>query len=498
MAIGASSGNGRECSPPQAHRSLRARALKILSPGGNKTLPDFFVKHKSPRPFENHGEPLIFSGSRLEKKRKIYVVKENKDIEIRMSRLIVNGKLQVYDEVKEGDFFTIYRKKDGLAFKAGGYIGLIPINDQVLLDVRPRVPLKNLTRMMRIAEDTPLELNPFLSYYGGEDEAVPSMIDVFARALINAVREIRFSGVHRDYIQREDDTSFPRGRVLIGETMQRHEAHGIRHRVTSAWFEPSADTAPNRCLKYAIWYLAHHYTSTGQNKSRLLQDLEEAYHLFVGAQLDMTLQFLKAATVRSPETLPSIRDYYIPALYLALLIIRNRGISFAHRKQGVLMPSLLIDLKKTFEIYLRNVLRAKLRDIESSVRVLDGNLKGTDGGAKFLFDNDPKSSKATPDIVFNTSGVGESRCLIVADTKYKDFKKPARTDIEQAVTYAACYRAPIVVIIHPRVTPTVHGLGLLGRIDPYTIYHYAFDLAANNPDREEENFARSFRDLLTA
>jgi len=110
----------------------------------------------------------------------------------------------------------------------------------VLLDVRPRVPLKNLERMMRIGGDTPLDLSPYVRSYDTHEEAVPSMIDFFARALINSIQEIKFNGLHTEYIQRAQDTSFPRGRLLLGETMRRHQAYGIGHRVAASWFEPSA------------------------------------------------------------------------------------------------------------------------------------------------------------------------------------------------------------------------------------------------------------------
>ena len=166
------------------------------------------------------------------------------------------------------------------------------------------------------------------------------------------------------------------------------------------------------------------------------------------------------------------------------------------------MSSLLINLQTTFEKYARNVLRARLRDFETEVRVLDGNLKGPDGGQKLLFDDPIGPSRdeqsASPDIVFKRttpSADGSYRTLLVAEVKYKDFVKPGREETNQAITYAASYRAP-VVIIHPRVEEKTHGMSLPKHIDPHTIYHYAFDLAAENPDVEEQDFAKSFRSLL--
>ena len=49
---------------------------------------------------------------------------------------MVDRVLQVYPSVDDNDFLSVY---------AGRYTGLIPISDYEMLDVRPRVPVKNLT-----------------------------------------------------------------------------------------------------------------------------------------------------------------------------------------------------------------------------------------------------------------------------------------------------------------------------------------------------------------
>ena len=106
-----------------------------------------------------------------------------------------------------------------------------------------------------------------------------------------------------------------------------------------------------------------------------------------------------------------------------------------------------------------------------------------------------------PQVLISFSGVqppgpdGSYRTLLVAEVKYKKFVKPTREDNYQAITYAASYRAP-VVIIRPRVKEKAHGMSLLERIDGRTIYHYAFDLAAEDPDAEEQVFAESFHSLF--
>jgi len=452
--------------------------------------------------FSHWPELITYPSGRPTNKRHTFIVAELSDTEIPVTELMVDGVPEIYPWVDDTELLEVYRKRRTWKLKAGRHIGLIPINDYSMLDVRPRVPVKNLTHIMRIAEDKPRELETFLSYYSERHEGLPSMLDFFARTLVDRIDDIALDGLHREYLRKSESTSFPRGRIHIGETMRRHSTRGIGHHVAASWYEPTTDTPPNRCLKYTLWLLADQYNATKKRNNNLIRRLERAYHLFSGVSLDTSLAFLNSSTVRDPETLPSIRAYYKPALYLALLILQNRGISFTDRKGRILMSSLLINLQTTFEKYARNVLRARLRDFETEVRVLDGNLKGPDGGQKPLFDDPIGTSRdeqsASPDIVFKRttpSADGSYRTLLVAEVKYKDFVKPGRDETNQAITYAASYRAP-VVIIHPRVEEKTHGMSLPKHIYAHTIYHYAFDLAAQNPDAEEQDFAKSFRALL--
>jgi 5-methylcytosine-specific restriction enzyme subunit McrC len=439
--------------------------------------------------FSTWPELITYPSGRPTNKRHTFIVAENSDTEIPVTELMVDGVPQIYPWVDDTELLDVYRKRRTWIFKAGRHIGLIPINDYSMLDVR-------------IAEGKPRELDTFLSYYSERHEGLPSMLDFFARALADRISDITLDGLHREYVGRSASTSFPRGRIHIGETMRRHTTRGIGYQVAASWYEPTTDTPANRCLKYTLWLLADQYNATKKRNNDLMQRLERSYHLFSGVSLDTSLAFLNCSTVQDPETLPSIRAYYKPALYLALLILQNRGISFTDRKGRILMSSLLINLQTTFEKYARNVLRARLRDFETEVRVLDGNLKGPDGGQKPLFDDPIGPSRdeqtASPDIVFNRTtpnADGSHRTLLVAEIKYKDFVEPRREDIAQAITYAASYRAP-VVIIHPRVEAKTHGMSLPKRMYAHTIYHYAFDLAAENPDAEEQVFANSFRSLL--
>ncbi len=433
-----------------------------------------------------------------EQRRKVFPAIEYEPTDIPLSEVYKDGILDIYPQVKGKDFFRIYSKQDRLVFQAGSYIGLIPINDRVALDVRSRVPIKNMERVLQIAERKPVALNPHFRQYAVHEDSAPSLLDLLAQSFIDSTGEIETFGLHREYIQRTSQTSFPRGRILLGETLRLHEARGIKHRVSASWFEHSADTALNRCLKYTIWYLFQKYSSMKPRKGSqgLIAELNRLYYLFDGIELDKNRSFLNDRLVVDPNRIPSIRAYYKASINIAVTIIRDRGVAFDVEGDEILLPSLLIDFDKVFENYLRAILRSKIHGFSYDMYVLDGNEGGEYGGKKMLFDSLP-SEAAKPDIVFKLEVAGKDNSYpLLIEAKYKKFIQPSREDINQAISYGVSYRCERVVIAHPRIEGLNPGLHKLGTIGSLTLYQYVFDLGAENPEDEEEKLMESMLSLL--
>jgi 5-methylcytosine-specific restriction endonuclease McrBC regulatory subunit McrC len=211
--------------------------------------------------------------------------------------------------------------------------------------------------------------------------------------------------------------------------------------------------------------------------------------------LDLSKSFLKDKLVINPDLMPSIRSYYNAPLRIAKTIIENRGIELDRSGDDILLPSLVLRLEEVFEKYTREILREKMNFLEPTLRVLDGNLQGFSGGAKLLFDP-PSKEKANPDIVFKYETEAGSMFPLIIDVKYKNIERPDREDLNQIIGYACSYRAPNVVILHPKKKNSVAGLNLLGRIDKLHVYHYAFDLASENPEQEEEKLFSEILSLI--
>jgi 5-methylcytosine-specific restriction enzyme subunit McrC len=433
-------------------------------------------------------------------RRQVIVTAEYEQLQFPLSDLLVNEKLSVYPEIIGTKYFTIFLRQDSLIFQVGEYIGLIPINDRITLDVRPRVPVKNLERILRVTNEVPKTLNLHLREYAIHDTGSPSLIDILARSLMNAISEIEKYGLYKEYIQKTENASFPRGRIMIGATMRQHEARGRGHAVTTTWFEHSTDTAPNKCIKYAIWLLLQRYKSVTprEGQMKIVSDLNRVYALFGRVSLDTSKSFLKDPLVVNPSRMPSLRSYYASILHLAITIIENRGISFSKKGRDIVLPSMIFDFDVVFEKYLRKILEMKFQMLSPNLKVLDGNVGGPNGGKKALFDKSPRQEPAKPDIVVRQEGVVDllKKNRLLVEAKYKPVDFPVRSDIDQAIGYGVSYRCNYVVLAHPKREGGVSGLRLVGTIGDFNFYQYTFDLANENPEEEEIKFAKEMLLLI--
>jgi 5-methylcytosine-specific restriction enzyme subunit McrC len=412
-------------------------------------------------------------------------VREHELVDIPFEQLMRDGQLDVLPEIARGDYFSIVRKGSSLQLQARGFIGLIPLNERVAIDVAPRVPIRNLAHVLHVGGFAPRALADATRAYDREDEEMPSLRDVFAEALLDALHPIEALGALRDYRQQTERTTSPRGRVLLAARETQLAAIGASAHVRATWFERTADNAPNRCLKLVLRMLAAEYARRGRDRRRLLRRINTVYGLFHSAKLDTRLSFLSDPVVVGSRPLPALRDYYRPALDIALMILSRSSVAMDRAGSSVTLPSMVVNLDDVFERYVRAALGREVAQLSSRLVVEDGNAEGK----KPLFDVLP-SRQATPDIVVRARATGETP--LVLDVKYKPAKSgPDRGDLEQVIAYAVSYRAPRVVVVQPKAHGAgrvgLHCLGAMGRLETF---QYVIDLESTDLPREAAAFAQ--------
>ena len=70
----------------------------------------------------------------------VYRVREYDPVDVPLSDLLnAKGRLRLNPDVESKGYFTVQLTKGAVRLQARGYVGLIPLNDRVVIDVKPRV-----------------------------------------------------------------------------------------------------------------------------------------------------------------------------------------------------------------------------------------------------------------------------------------------------------------------------------------------------------------------
>lgn len=401
-------------------------------------------------------------------------------------------------EIDGRDVLRANFSKGVLRLQATSYVGVIPLNDRVVVRVRPRVPIANLTRMVIETGHDLLPLSAFRDY-SGRGTADDWAMDLYADALLDYVDELLNSGLLRAYERLEDEGHFPHGRIEFSRTIQRFAARGVPNKAAYSWFERTVDTPANRCVNAAMEVI-HAHLSKAKAQPRKgdrakLARLAGQLLAFEEVGDDPDYRFLDDPQVLGLTPLPDPRSYYRPVLDLSVLILRGVGIAIELGGKDVQMGSLLIDTNKLFENFVRVSLAKHAARHGWPVDVLDGNTEGRVDlydvpevlPAPFGTPLDALASvdpgKAQPDVVLRALDGGFPLIAEVKNTVHgknaeADDVLPERGEVEQAVTYALRYGLNFTLLVHPWIKGT-KGLVYVGRVRSVDVYDYRLDLSSD-------------------
>ncbi|MFD6649310.1 hypothetical protein ACFWC0_09935 [Micromonospora chalcea] len=405
-------------------------------------------------------------------------------------RLVLNS------EIDGRDILRANFRKGALRLQATSYVGVIPLNDRVIVRVKPRVPIANLTRMVIETGHDVLALSTFREY-SSRGTADDWAMDIYADALLDYLDELLDAGMMRSYERCEDEGHFPHGRIDFTQTMQRFAARGVPNKAAYSWFERTVDIPANRCIKAAM-EAVHAYLTKSKAKPRRgdrakIARLAGQLLAFEEVGEDTGYRFLDDPVVLGLTPLPDPRAYYRSALDLSVVILRGAGISLDLGGAGVRLSSLLIDTNKLFENFVRISLAKHAARQNWPVEVLDGNAEGRvdlydvpdplpsplGTPLKALASLDP--GKAQPDIVVrgldhNFRLIAEVKNTVHGKNAKAEDVLPDRDEVEQAVTYALRYGLNFALLIHPWIKGK-KGLVYVGRVRSVDVYDYRLDLS---------------------
>jgi 5-methylcytosine-specific restriction enzyme subunit McrC len=425
----------------------------------------------------------------------VYRGREHNQVILPLAALLQDGKLNILDEVLGKKYFQIYSKGSELVFQCGGFIGLIPLNERVAIEVSPRVNVTNLDRILRKAGVHHVLLTIISKSYAATEEA-GHLVDLMADAMVAAVEEIVDWGKHKEYAPRIYSGHPRSGRVLMKESFRLRAKSSGSVAVTTARFERTAENVLNACIKLALERLLSLLSGDPvqvRTNAKRISNLNNAWLSFGEIYCHDREDDVILETDRRFEHRDGISAPYLEAIPLALAVLRSMGPSQQNLPPSLSLGSLIFDMADAFERYVRNCLADGLDAV-----VLDGNLKGTGGAKERLFSETQhhiaRNNSATPDVVI--ADVSRERKLVVLDAKYKTYQgMPEREDINQAVTYAVVYGCKVCGLIYLS-KDAAGGVERFGKIGDIEVVGISIAIGAVDLAAEEVRFVRSVAEIL--
>lgn len=421
-------------------------------------------------------------GEELPDGRILYRLDSRKSLDLSLADVASNGTIEVFPYVEEKGLLFLQFRKRRLVISAGPFIGLIPLTPRILIEVRPKLPIPNLARVLDAAQRSLSTLPGTDRLYLAEHLASNSILEFLAINLIDAIHPVLEGGFLKAYTSKSSLSSHPRGKIEVAGTL-RAWSSGQQHRLATTYHEQTLDIPCNRVLKAAMQVVLQRLTAVNPNKGLVIKAINKNFVQFpsiIGVMKDYD-KFVVHDQI-SRNLISDQKAYYYRALEISLMILSETGISLQNSGSDVTLASFIVNFEDLFEEYLRRVLNEQS---PNGFFVRDGNKDGR----RYLFD-DSRRHMAQPDIVISA---GEGR-TIVAEVKYKE--KPNRDDINQAITYAICYRTSRAVLIHQKPPEKRGGLYRIGTMNGIALEGYGFDLGATDLDEEERQFGEVLFNLV--
>ncbi|MHC8944319.1 5-methylcytosine restriction system specificity protein McrC [Advenella incenata] len=418
----------------------------------------------------------------------VVTAEERKVIDISVDEIVLfGGKINIYPNVK--NFFSIdYKPREQkLSLVAGGYIGLIPLNEKISINIKPKFPIPNLIRLVSLSKENLNSLDFFSKLYQ-EENSTSNVIFVFmVRTLVSELRKLTCEGVMKLYVSEYKEGNSIRGKLNYKKSIQRLWSRGHFHKAAFNYFDFSIDNEFNRTIKRALIHCIYEIKKNRDYDAKLLNELIDFHRYFesVGENfsvrdLDCVRQIIRAGKV------PSLRDYYLPICRICIAILSKKGINFENQSPDIELRSYFLDVALIFEKYLFNSLVQNIPKVNSKIQTLDGNFEGR---KKFFNQPSIAGGDAKPDIILRTS----ENFLLIADVKYKSNAK--ESDRYQIISHAISYDVKRAVLVLPReaehIEKALIKIGSVGTTYEIDVYEYYFNLSNPDLEAEEKKFAEA-------
>lgn len=405
--------------------------------------------------------------------------REHETVSVSSELIFTGGRLNLYPDLLGERLFKLLLRPSGVAIQPAGYIGYIPLNNSVAIEVSPRIPVANVEYLLAKSELTPAITLPYVRQFGETSEAAAPFLMLLALRFDGLLRELRHEGLFKTYTARRRSGPSPSGRLFPLETALRSRISG---RATAVFerFERTLDNPTNQIILSAGRKLLGCPLFAGGVNAKLARSIRDELSSFPGVSR------VEEPMVPDDALLPANRPFLRQLVGVSGVILREQGVRL--RGEGRLrLPTFLIKMDEVFEAYVRRTMQ--MSDKFPGLRILDGNLKPPTGAERLLFSNaGPLGNREMrPDIVL----ADENQVLSVIEIKYKPCpKQPDREHVEQLLTYALAYGVTRAALLYPAAENQATALTKLGDVNGVECYKITVDLSADDLRASEADLCR--------
>ena len=343
------------------------------------------------------------------------VLTEYVDCRIELTRAdiaLLHGQLSKYFEVRPSF--------DGIAYvvNPASTVGVIRLPSGRQLELRSKVPLRNLLWMLSSVYDVPHEMLDDTVEISRFDQVIEIVADAFARMVEHRID----LGLYRNYIEEEANLPTVRGRIMIATDIQQNVV--LRHRTYCRFTAYSWDLPENQVIRHVVhllsgWGFSHRLTGRLLALDSQLDEVERVH--FRAADVDRF--------VYNRQSLD-----YQPIHRLCQLFLE--GASLSEEAGDRSFDGFLLDMNVLFERFITRALKDRL-------------------GAPFRLDDQvhikldrENRVQMRPDVVVSRDGTR----VLVADCKYKRLHtgEHRHHDLYQLLAYCTAIELREGLLIYPR------------------------------------------------
>ncbi|MEA3354220.1 MAG: McrC family protein [Campylobacterota bacterium] len=337
----------------------------------------------------------------------------------------------VLDNEQTAQYLKITTKKGfGKVLQAQNFCGVIQTKNGTTIEILPKIKNVNddeskkiLVKMLKT-----LKKSPFKNFnIANLKSSKMPLLEIFITMFLEEISKLIKKGIKSDYITKEENLKFLKGKLKINEQIKKNYIHKERFYVEYEEF--LSNRVENKLIKTTLQYL---YKKSKTNKNQ--QRIREFLFVFdeISISHDIKSDFSKVKLNRQ------MKDYTQVLLWCKTFLLEN---SFSPYKGNDVAFALLFDMNLLFESYVYDYLK-RYADFE--------NITAQDKTHHLAYLNGKdKKFQLKPDIVINK---GE----IIADTKWKllsvdkTHQGISQADMYQLYAYGTKYKeCQYMYLIYP-------------------------------------------------